>query len=120
MLGTGNRGVAVLKQGSRTRLYDVALLTGKATKLGSFPTDCAQVVDLAVSLDPVTLPPEALGVRTWTPRAVGVYGDGPAAYRRNGVKTLWRRGCAAPAVVPTPTGPGDRPSATRSRPPARP
>jgi Domain of unknown function (DUF4394) len=47
--GSGSRGIAVLKVGSRTRLYDIGLLSGKATRLGSFPSG-AQVLDLAVPL----------------------------------------------------------------------
>ncbi len=43
--GDSNRGFAVLDTG-RMRLYDINLTTGKATRLGSFPTN-AQVVDLA-------------------------------------------------------------------------
>lgn len=47
--GTGNRGLAVLNTGGRARLYDIGLTTGKATRLGSFPSN-GQVVDLAVPL----------------------------------------------------------------------
>lgn len=47
--GTGNRGLAVLNTGGRARLYDIGLTTGKATRLGSFPSN-VQVVDLAVPL----------------------------------------------------------------------
>jgi hypothetical protein len=47
MQGSGNRGLAVLKVGNRSRLYDIGLTTGKATRLGSFPVN-RQVVDLAV------------------------------------------------------------------------
>lgn len=44
-----NRGFAVLNTGGRMRLYDIALTTGKATKLGAFPAK-VQVVDLAIPL----------------------------------------------------------------------
>lgn len=47
--GSGNRGLAVLNTGGRMRLYDIGLTTGKATRLGTFPSN-AQVVDLAVPL----------------------------------------------------------------------
>ncbi|MEV0283450.1 MULTISPECIES: DUF4394 domain-containing protein [unclassified Kribbella] len=45
----GNRGFAVLETGGRMRLYDIGLTTGKATRLGSFPSN-ARVVDLAIPL----------------------------------------------------------------------
>lgn len=45
----GNRGFAVLETGGRMRLYDIGLTTGKATRLGSFPSN-TRVVDLAVPL----------------------------------------------------------------------
>jgi hypothetical protein len=44
-----NRGLATLNTADRMRLYDINLTTGKATRLGSFPSS-AQVVDLAVPL----------------------------------------------------------------------
>ncbi|MFG1814477.1 DUF4394 domain-containing protein [Kribbella sp. NPDC049174] len=47
--GGGNRGLAALSTGTRMRLYDINLTTGKATRLGSFPSN-AQVVDLAVPI----------------------------------------------------------------------
>jgi hypothetical protein len=47
--GGDNRGLAVLNTGGRMRLYDIALTTGKAIKLGTFPSK-VQVVDLAVPL----------------------------------------------------------------------
>jgi len=47
--GGDNRGLAVLNTAGRTRLYDINLTTGKATRLGSFPSS-VQVVDLAVPL----------------------------------------------------------------------
>ena len=47
--GGGDRGLAVLNTGGRMRLYDIGLTTGKATRLGTFPSN-AQVVDLAVPL----------------------------------------------------------------------
>jgi hypothetical protein len=49
MQGSGNRGLAVLETGGRTRLYDIGLTTGRATRLGSFPVN-HRVVDLAVPL----------------------------------------------------------------------
>ncbi len=49
MQGTGNRGLAVLNITGRSRLYDIGLTTGKATRLGSLPIG-TQVVDLAVPL----------------------------------------------------------------------
>ncbi|MFI7065079.1 DUF4394 domain-containing protein [Kribbella sp. NPDC050124] len=45
----GNRGFAVLDVGGRMRLYDIGLTTGKATRLGTFPTN-TRVTDLAVPL----------------------------------------------------------------------
>ena len=39
----------MLKAGNRTRLYDIGLTTGEATRIGSFPVN-RQVVDLAVPL----------------------------------------------------------------------
>lgn len=47
--GSADRGLAVLQTGSRSRLYDVSLLTGKATRLGTFPA-YTQLTDLAVPL----------------------------------------------------------------------
>jgi hypothetical protein len=49
MRGTDNRGLAVLNTGGRTRLYDIGLTTGKATRIGSFASN-VQVVDVAVPL----------------------------------------------------------------------
>ncbi|MGW1343244.1 DUF4394 domain-containing protein [Kribbella sp. NPDC002412] len=43
----GNRGFAVLEVGGRMRLYDIGLTTGKATRLGTFPSN-VRVTDLAV------------------------------------------------------------------------
>jgi hypothetical protein len=45
-----NRGLAVLNREGRMRLYDVSLLTGQVTRLGSFPSG-TQVVDIAVPLN---------------------------------------------------------------------
>lgn len=49
MTRSGNRGLAVLEVGGRARLYDVALLSGEANRLGSFPSGL-NVVDIAIPL----------------------------------------------------------------------
>ncbi len=46
---SGNRGLAVLEVGGKTRLYDVALLTGEANRLGTFSSGL-RMVDLAIPL----------------------------------------------------------------------
>jgi Domain of unknown function (DUF4394) len=47
---TSATGLATLQVGGRSRLYQVALLSGEATLVGTFP-DRHQVVDLAIALD---------------------------------------------------------------------